>query len=122
MLIAAVGGIWSLGFYLQQRHSEDARFLKELMSEFISRYNELNGPLQTAILSGEEFSKEARLKFIDYFNLCAEEHVFWKIGYIDDSIWDAWRSGMTYYGRDPRGRELWKSERGPSYYGFDLPE
>lgn len=120
-LIATVGGIWALAFYLQQRHAEDARFLKELMTEFNSRYNGLNGPLQEAIWSPTEFSKEQRLCFIDYFNLCAEEHVFWEKGYIDKKIWQAWQAGMAYYWQDPRVRKLWEEERGPSYYGFDFP-
>jgi len=121
VMLAAVGGIWALAFFLQQRHAEDARFLKELMTEFNGRYNELNGPLQQAIWSQGDFSEEQRLKFIDYFNLCAEEYVFWQKGYIDEPVWLAWRAGMAYYGRDQRVRKLWESERGPSYYGFELP-
>ena len=122
MLIAAIGGIWALAFYRQQRHAEDARFMKDLMREFNERYNKLNGSLQQAIWSPDDFSDKQRLEFIDYFNLCAEEWVFWKKGYIDESIWRAWRCGMAFYGQDPRVKKIWESERGPSYYGFELPE
>ena len=122
VLIAAVGGLWALAFYLHQRHAEDARFMKELLTEFNGRYDQLNAELQSALWSKEEFGKETKLKFIDYFNLCAEEWLFWKSGYIYDPVWSAWENGMKQYGKDERVRNLWLNERGSnSYYGFEFP-
>jgi len=45
VLIAAVGGLWALAFYRHQRHAEDAAFLKDLMHDFNSRYNDMNEQL-----------------------------------------------------------------------------
>ena len=79
-MIAAVGGLWALAFYLHQRHAEDARFLKELMSEFNTRYGAMNDELQAAIWSKSEFKEAQILKFMDYFSLCPEESVFCELG------------------------------------------
>ena len=68
------------------------------------------------------FESDTKIKFIKYFNLCAEEWLFWKAGYIYDSIWKAWENGMKQYGRDARVVALWQEERvSDSYYGFEFP-
>jgi len=122
VMFAAIGGVWALAFYLQQRHAEDTRFLKELLTDCNARYNELNDRLQTAVWSNSPFEDQARLAFIDYFNLCAEEWLFWRKGYIDRVVWDAWEAGMRQYSKDPRVAELWCVESNTkSYYGFELP-
>ena len=122
VLIAAVGGIWALAFYLHKQHAEDARFLKELMTEFNARYNQLNNDLQSALWREEPFDTQTKLKFIDYFNLCAEEWMFWKLGYIYAPVWIAWENGMKQYGTDSRVKDLWEKERQTdSHYGFEFP-
>ena len=82
----------------------------------------LNEDLQKALWHEEEFHERVRLRFIDYFNLCAEEWLFWKAGYIYDPVWTARENGMKQYGKDRRVKELWKREReSDSYYGFEFP-
>src|SRR5436190_2837771 len=49
-----------------------------------------------------DFNETQKLEFIDYFNLCAEEFLFQRLGYIYDEVWTSWRNGMLQYGRDPR--------------------
>jgi hypothetical protein len=122
VLIASVGGMWALAFYLHGRHAEDARFMKELLTEFNGRYDKMNSDLQIAVSKEGPFDEPTRLKFVDYFNLCAEEWLFRQAGYIYDPVWLAWWNGMAYYGEDPRVRKLWEEERKTnSYYGFELP-
>lgn len=122
VLLASVGGLWALAFYLHSRHGEDARFAKELMTDFNTRYDKLNNSLQGAIWTGERFSRESKLNFIDYFNLCAEEWLFWQTGYIYEPVWDAWSWGMHQYSKDERVISLWEEERkSKSYYGFEFP-
>jgi hypothetical protein len=122
VLIASVGGIWALAFYLHGKQGEDAKFLKELLSEFNRRYNKLNDRLRAALNKQGPFETDADAKFIDYFNVCAEEWVFWKGGYIPEGIWIAWANGMKQYGQDARVKELWERERrSNSYYGFEFP-
>ena len=122
VLLAAVGGLWALAFYLHSRHGEDARFAKELMREFNSTYGKISTELQDAIWSSEPFSRPSKLRFIEYFNLCAEEWLFWKTGYVYEPVWNAWAWGMHQYSSDPRVKTLWEEEQKTNaYYGFAFP-
>jgi hypothetical protein len=123
ILTASVGGLWALAFYLQQRHAEDARFMRALMTDFNTRYDRMNNTLQAVVWSkGVPFTEKQNLQFIEYFNLCAEEWLFWRMGYIDEVVWKAWENGMRQYSKDERVYELWAIEAGTdSYYGFVLP-
>lgn len=122
VLLTAVGGLWAWAFYLHGRHADDAKFMKELLTEFNTRYNKLNNDLQSALWSNEPFTVETKLKFIDYFNLCAEEWVFKELGYIYDPIWEAWHNGMCQYGNNKQVIALWKEQQNTdSYYGFRFP-
>jgi hypothetical protein len=123
LLLSAVGSLWALAFYLHARHGEDAKFAKELLTDFNKRYNDLNDDLQRAIWREDPFSLETKVKFIAYFNLCAEEWLFWSAGYIYDPVWSAWENGMKQYSCDERVLALWmEEERTNSYYGFRLPK
>ena len=122
VLIAAVGGLWALAFYLHGQQGEDARFLNELLKQFNGRYDELNDKLRAALRKQGSFDEVGESKFVDYFNLCAEEWMFWRGGYISDPIWAAWENGMKQYAADERVKELWRKERqSNSYYGFEFP-
>jgi hypothetical protein len=122
VLLAIVGSFWALAFYFHWRRANDARFVKELLTEFNDRYDKMGTELQFAISRRGDFEKETELRFVRYFNLCAEEWLFWKAGYIYDEVWRAWQNGMKQYGRDPRVMALWKREEASdSYYGFRFP-
>jgi hypothetical protein len=122
VLLTVIGGLGSLGFYFHRRHAEDARFVKELLTDFNERYDKLNNDLQSAIWRSAQFEEETKLQFIKYFNLCAEEWLFRRAGYIYEEVWDAWQKGMKQYASDPRVVELWKKEEATdSYYGFKFP-
>ena len=41
VLLTAVGSLWALAFYLHGRHAEDAKFVKELLTDFNQRYDNL---------------------------------------------------------------------------------
>lgn len=122
VLLTVIAGLGALAFYFHRRHAEDARVVKELLTEFNDRYDKLGSDLQFAIWRNGDFEKETELKFIRYFNLCAEEWLFWRAGYIYDPVWEAWENGMKQYGRDRRVVDLWKQEeKTDSYYGFEFP-
>jgi hypothetical protein len=122
VLLSAVGSLWALAFYLHGRHAEDAKFVKELLTDFNERYDHLCNDLQRALWRDESFHEDVKLKFIKYFNLCAEEWLFWRAGYIYDPVWNAWENGMKQYARDARVVALWQEELATdSYYGFKLP-
>ncbi len=104
------------------RHAEDAKFVKELLTDFNQRYDSLGTDLQRAMQIDGAFDVDAQLRFVKYFNLCAEEWLFWRAGYIYDPVWRAWENGMKQYAPDPRVIALWKKERATdSYYGFEFP-
>jgi hypothetical protein len=122
--IAVAGAILGLAYFIQQQHLQNARFFKELATEFNRRYDTQNGKLLRHIEqdSGKPFTPEQTHDFIDYFNLCAEEWLFYKAGYIYDEVWRAWFNGMRQYGRDSRVARLWQQEQQTeSYYGLDFP-
>jgi hypothetical protein len=121
VLLTVIGGIGALAFYLHRRHAEDARLVKELLTEFNERYDKLNNDLQLACWRDAQFEEETKLLFIKYFNLCAEEWLFWRAGYIYDPVWEAWKNGMKQYSKDARVITLWDKEaESDSYYGFNF--
>lgn len=121
VLLTVVGGIGALAFYLHRRHTEDTRLVKELLADFNERYDKMGTDLQFSLSSRGDFEKETQLRFVRYFNLCAEEWLFWRAGYIHDPVWRAWRNGMKQYANDIRVMAIWDEEaKNDSYYGFDF--
>jgi hypothetical protein len=121
VLLTVVGGVGALAFYLHRRHAQEARLVKELLADFNERYDKLGTDLQFAVCRNGDFEKETELKFVRYFNLCAEEWLFWRAGYIYDPVWQAWQNGMRQYSKDKRVMSLWDAEaKTNSYYGFDF--
>jgi hypothetical protein len=122
ILIAFVASVWAVFYFLHQQHLEEARFFKDLVTEFNRRYDAQNNNLLAILENGSSFEKEQKQAFIDYFNLCAEEYLFYEAGYIYERVWNAWYNGMKQFGRDKRVAELWMREiQTDSYYGFKFP-
>jgi len=64
-------------------------------------------------------TSEEELALVDYFNLCAEEYLFHRRGYIDPDAWSAWTAGMRDVFSSDRVRAFWDKEAGTnSYYGL----
>jgi hypothetical protein len=58
-----------------------------------------------------------------YFNLCAEEYLFYMAGYIDRRVWESWYRGMKVFFKHPRIQALWEQDsKADSYYGFRPPQ
>ncbi len=106
----AVGAIVSLNYFLLKQHLEEARLFKELFKEFNARYGSMNEELYD--LMGKSLTLDAEeTKFLyDYFNLCAEEYLYYRKGFIYQEVWFAWLSGMRIFYADARIRELWKTD------------
>ena len=122
IVIAILTGIFGCFYFLQQQHIEQARFFKELVTEFNQRYDKLNNKLLSILENDGKLENEQKQVFIDYFNLCAEEYLFYEAGYIYERVWNAWSNGMKQFGRDNRIVELWKKEiQTNSYYNFEFP-
>ena len=114
--------VCGINYFLHQRHLEEARFFKELVTGFNRRYDKQNNTLLVALENDRPFEQKQKQAFIDYFNLCAEEYLFYEVGYIYERVWEAWYNGMKQFGRDQRVTELWLREiQTDSYYGFKFP-
>lgn len=122
ILIALLTSAFGLFYFLHQQNIETARFFKELVTEFNKRYDAQNNELLSILETSEPLGQTQKQAFIDYFNLCAEEYLFFEAGYIDSRVWNAWYNGMKQFGRDNRISELWRQEiQTSSYYGFQFP-
>lgn len=118
--ISAVGLVLGLGyFYLQQRLAETILF-KQLFTEFNRRYDELNDTL-TSIKPEQLPDGELKQKIVDYFNLCAEEYLYYREGYIRPDVWRTWCRGMLWYLDRKPFDDIWAEEvKTDSYYGLSI--
>lgn len=106
-------------FFLQKHKLEELRLFTELFKEFNERYDNLNDKLNKRILKNGDLSTEDKIILFDYFNLCGEEYLYYKEGYILPNVWKAWNNGMKVFFKDERIKKLWDEEcKTESYYGF----
>jgi len=116
-------GVAGFTHFLYMQHHQDTQLFVNLFQEFNARYDRLNERLNAIVeSSSEELTDNDKMVLFDYFNLCAEEYLFYKSGYIDQDVWRAWLAGMKYYFDRKRAiRVLCESEiKANSYYGFSL--
>jgi hypothetical protein len=114
--VAAVGAtIW---FSRSNKKREEDKMLKELFTEFNSRYAKINKSLSDIVESDksvttiDKLSKKQKAIIIEFFNICAEEYFWHQKGRIDDSIWDSWQAGMNYWYNhtNPIIKDMWQKE------------
>lgn len=107
-------------YFVQQQKLSETLLFKSLFTEFNIRYDEFNADLMRISQSDRiTLSDEERL--VDYFNLCAEEFLFYSEGYIHEVVWRSWCRGMMFYLSHQKIREIWDRERqSDSYYGLSL--
>lgn len=121
IFITFVGAILGYMYFMHKQHDEDTRVFLGLFEKFNDRYNELNDDL-LKISSSEAnlpLDHSQRAILIDYFNLCAEEHMLYEAGYVDQLAWTAWSRGMAYYLGVRKIEQLWQEELSSgSYYSF----
>lgn len=123
--LTALGGIASLFFLIQKQKLEELSLFKTLFTEFNKRYDDLNEKLNkiTSSKSKNSLSPEQKNTLDDYFNLCAEEYLFYTKGYIYKEVWDAWKNGMMYFMCKDEILNYWKEQQdSESYYGLKLTD
>jgi hypothetical protein len=125
LLVAAIGGVAGFTYFLYRQHLDETKLFKELFAEFNRRYDDINDDLN-AIRSappGRSLSPQEKERLFSYFNLCAEEYLFYKAGYIDGDVWKSWYRGMEVFFKHPPIREVWgQDSEADSYYGFRPPQ
>lgn len=127
VVFAVVAGFAAFIFFIHKQHLDETRLFMDLFKQFNERYDKLNNKLNDILDKPSEESLQLgeRKDLFDYFNLCAEEYLYFRSGYLEPQVWTAWRKGMKVYAASPRIRALWVKElEGGSYYGFiiDLAE
>lgn len=122
LTIAGLGSVLGYFYFVQRQRLSEAQLFKDLFSEFNERYDEMNDDLAAA-LDAESLDPGLKKRLVDYFNLCAEEFLYYQRGYIYPEVWQAWCRGMLQYLRGRAVRALWDAETGTgSYYGLTMEE
>jgi hypothetical protein len=124
LLLSIVGGVAAFFHFLYSQHNHNTERFIELFREFNTRYDKQNDKLNALVLQSpsEPIVDPERLQTLyDYFNLCAEEYLYFRAGYIDSEVWRSWLRGMAYFAAIPEIRRVWQRElEQGSYYGFSL--
>lgn len=123
LLLPAVAAATGFAYFLYSQHLQETRLFVDLFRQFNAKYDDLNEGLNriAATPGSMLLNDEDKQLLFDYFNLSAEEYLFFKAGFIDPEVWKSWASGMRYFAEVPRIGDLWDAElRGGSYYGFSL--
>lgn len=116
---ACVAGLLGFCYFAQQQKLAETSLFHALFTQFNARYDKLNGRLAAMTGVGTGITQEERNVVVDYFNLCAEEYVFYQEGYIPDHVWKAWCRGMTWYLRRHPYKDIWNEEvNTDSFYGL----
>jgi len=122
--LMVLGGLITFVFFIQKQKLEETRLFKELFQDFNSRYKLLNEALNRIRNESDSIgtSPQGRDILYDYFNLCAEEHLFYSQGYIPEEVWRSWWAGMSTFFECPRIWEEWNADPSSNaYYGFVPP-
>lgn len=123
MTISVLGAIAGFFHFLYSQHETNTGRFVTLFKDFNVRFDGLNDRLNQlrAKGTGEVLTLSERQCLYDYFNLCAEEYLYFNAGYIDCEVWASWLRGMAYFAGNQEIRRIWASElTQDSYYGFSL--
>lgn len=108
-------------YFVQQQKLAETTLFHQLFTAFNSRYDNLNDKLAFILEGQGPLSAEQRSTIVDYFNLCAEEYLFFQKGYIPRTVWRSWCRGMVWYLKRHPFKDVWNEEfQSDSYYGLSL--
>ena len=123
LLLSLLGAIAAFFHFLYAQHNTNTERFVSLFKDFNARYDKLNDDLNRihALPPGAIEAPQDIQHLCDYFNLCAEEYLYFKAGYIDAEVWSSWLKGMGYFAASNSICALWSSELDQgSYYDFKL--
>ena len=123
LLLGVVGSALSGIYFVQKQKLEEMHLFKEIFSECNKRYDGLNERLNAIATRPDDqaLSQDEQSTLNDYFNLCAEEFLFFRTGYLLPLVWESWRNGIMSFMTSKRIRQHWERERRTgSYYGLEL--
>lgn len=118
---ASIAGTIGFCYFVQRQKLAETELFHQLFTHFNARYDKLNGPLTDMALEDMPITKEQRGMIVDYFNLCAEEYLFYQEGFIHERVWKSWCRGMTWYLKRHPFKDVWnEEEKSESFYGLTL--
>jgi len=123
IVVTALGGIFSSAYFVQKQKLEELRLFKELFTEFNHRYDQMNEKLNKILqeTQNQKLTEQEINYLYDYFNLCGEEYLYYKQGYILPEVWESWKNGMKTFASSKCIRQAWEKDLVlNSYYGFRL--
>lgn len=115
-----IGTLLSLGYFFQKQKLEELRLFRDIFKECNARYYQMNDALDAIAKKTVELEPEEKAKVIDYLNLCGEQYLYYKLGYIEPSVWQAWFTGMQAHVVVPNISGIWAVEKRKGSY-YDLP-
>lgn len=113
LLVTLLGTLLSVIYFVQRQRLEELKLFRQIFADCNARYDMLNETLN-AISAGskdEPLQAEELEKLMDYFNLCGEEYLYYRQGYLFPEVWRAWHNGMKYFVENPRIAWVWKKEK-----------
>lgn len=119
-----VGSIAAFALGVQKQNLAEIKLFKKLFDEFNERYAKLNDELNRIYFdrqpTDKPFTSAERDTLYKYFNLCGEEWLYAKKGFICKEVWTDWKIGMEFFRKNPRIKDFWDKELGDndSYYGL----
>lgn len=125
LLLSIIGSLATIYFGILKLKIENDLLFKELFNSFNDRYdtrfNDLINELK--IKTDKQIKGKKRNIVIDYFNLCAEEYLWYSKKRIPNNVWKAWKSGILENLEISQIKEIYEQEtltsRGKtSYYGL----
>lgn len=115
----SVAGALGFCYFVQQQKLAETHLFHQLFTNFNQRYDKFNGPLSDMVDKGTNITTEQRNLIVDYFNLCAEEYLFYQEGYIPQRVWKSWCRGMAWYLKRHPFKDVWNEEvKTDSFYGL----
>ena len=123
VLIGVYGATITAIFIVQRQQHEELRTFNELFKEFNSRYDAVNERLNALVEKDvSQALDDGEIDLLnDYFNLCGEEYLYYRRGFIFHEVWMAWANGIIYFLGHPRIWPRWNSEEASaSYYGLSI--
>jgi hypothetical protein len=119
LIATLVGVALTVIYFVQKQKLEEFQLFEKLFTQFNRRYDELNDKLENVRACRTKSDVETCNTLNDYFNLCAEEYLFYSEGRIHPSAWRAWCRGMKCHLESKHVRPHWDREiKSGSYYGL----
>ena len=118
-----MGSIAAFFHFLYAQHKSNTDRFVALFKKFNSRFDTLNDDLNRIreLSPNTLLEPKDKQRLYDYFNLCAEEYLYFKSGYVDAEVWSSWLRGMAHFASSDAIRQIWDKElQQGSYYGFKL--